>query len=133
QAIRQDFTVMPATTTISGRVQDNGGNPVSNIGLNGNANIGGISYNSSGKTDGSGNYSMPATSGNWNLWVNCCGDDGLDSHGLSDPLTHSVSIPPNNAVLNITVYPAGTPFLTGGMRVSPTQFAFGLNGSPGVN
>ena len=133
QAIRQDFIATRATAQISGRLQDNAGNAVAGIGIGGNATIAGTLFNIYSTTDSSGNYAMPAAAGNWSLWVNCCGNEGLDSRGLFDPFNHNVPVPPTNAVLNITVYPTGTPFLTQPMRFSPTQFGFNLNGSPGSN
>lgn len=133
QAIRQDFTAMQATTQISGHVADNSGNAVSDVGLSGYAIIGGTPFNVYTKTDNSGNYLLPAAAGNWSVNVNCCGDHGLDGYGLSDPQMHSVTIPPANPTLNITVYPIGTPFLGQGFRMSSTQFGFNLNGSVGAN
>ena len=41
--------------------------------------------------------------------------------------------PPTNAVVNITLYPIGTPFLTQPSRFSPTQVGFFLNGPVGSN
>jgi hypothetical protein len=133
QAIHQDFTAIHATAQISGHISDNSGGAVSDVGISGNALIGGTWYSVFSTTDNSGNYVLPATTGTWSLNVNCCGNQGLDSYGLYDPQMHTVSIPPNNATLNITVYPTGTPFLSQPVRISPSQFVFGLNGSPGVN
>jgi hypothetical protein len=42
-------------------------------------------------------------------------------------------VPPTNAVLNLTVYPSGTPFVTAPQRFSGTQFGFSINGSLNVN
>jgi len=133
QAIRQDFTAVQSTTQISGRVVDNSGNPIGNLDISGWATIGGTAFNIYTTTDNSGNYALPAISGSWNVNVNCCGEGGLEGFGLFDPQMHSVIIPPANPVLNITVYPIGTPFLGQGFRMSSTQFGFNLNGSVGVN
>jgi hypothetical protein len=133
QALHQDFVALLATAQISGQLQDNLGNPVTSISIYGNATIGGVQYNSSVDTDNSGHYVLPAANGTWYVGLNCCGNEGLDSHGLYDPVQgHLVSIPPGNAALNITVYPTGTPFLTDLFRVSPSQFQFNLNGSVGA-
>jgi hypothetical protein len=133
QAIRQDFTAIQSTTQISGHVADNSGNPITDVGVSGFTVVGGASFNVSTKTDASGNYVLPAVAGSWSVNVNCCGDHGLDSYGLSDPQMHSLSIPPANPILNLTVYPIGTPFLGQGFRLSSTQFGFNVNGSIGAN
>ena len=134
QALPQDFVAIRATAQITGQVQDNSGNPVSTVNIFGNTTIGGIQYNASGDTDNSGHYFLPAANGTWYVGINCCGNEGLDNHGLYDPAqTHVISIPPTNAVLNITVYPTGTPLLTDLFRVSPSQFQFNLNGSVGAS
>jgi hypothetical protein len=134
QAVSQDFVVLRATAQISGHLQDDLGNPVIGVSVYANANIAGINYNTSVDTDNSGNYLLPAAGGNWSLSVNnCCGDSSLGSHGLYDPASsHPVTIPPTNAVLNITVYPTGTPFITQPTRTAPGQFSFNLNGSVGA-
>jgi hypothetical protein len=133
QALHQDFVALRATAQISGRLRDNLGNDVGNININGNATIGGVQYSTYSTTDNSGNYYMPAAAGVWYVYANCCGNEGLESQGLFDPGSHSVSIPPTNAVLDITVYPTGTPLLSQPWRISPTQFGFNLNGSLGAN
>jgi hypothetical protein len=135
QVVRQDFVVIRATAQITGRLEDNLGNPITGVSINANADLGGISYNTSAATDNSGNYFLPVANGNWSVYANCCGNEGLDSYGLYDPAAngHHVFIPPTNAVLNITVYPTGTPVLSQFARSSSNQFSFFLNGSVGAN
>ena len=108
-------------------------NVVAGLGIGANGTITSVTYNSYAQTDNSGNYVLPAASGTWFLYVNCCGDNGLESFGLFDPASHTVIIPPTNAVVNITLYPVGTPFLTQPARYSSTQFGFFLNGPVGSN
>ena len=132
QAFRQDISALPVTAHISGHVQDLGGNPVTGIGMMNNATIGGVSYMSFVDTDSSGNYSLPAATGIWNVFPNCCGNDGLDNFGLTDSGMHLVTVPPTNAVLNLTLYPYGTPFLSSPVRAGST-FAFMLSGASGTN
>lgn len=133
QALQQDFVAVRATATISGRLQDNLGQPVTGVSIYGNAMLGGVPYSTTAGTDNSGHYVLPAANGNWFVSISCCGNDGLDSRGLYDPAQpRAVTIPPTNAVLDLTVYPVGAPVLSGPMRVSPTQFAFTLNGSVGA-
>ena len=136
QALHQDFVAIRATAQISGQVRDNLGSPVDGVNVFGNVNIGGVQYNSSADTDNSGHYVLPAANGTWFLGVNCCGNDGLEGHGLYDPLEgqgRAVNVPPTNAVLDITVYQIGTPVLTELFRASPSQFSFNLHGSMGAN
>ena len=126
--------IRTVSLTADYRLQDNFGNPVAGVGLNANANIGGNNYNAAQvETDAAGNYSFGAATGVWSVYVNCCGNHGLDSRNLYDPSTHTVNIPPTNAVLNITVYPVGTPLLSQPARFSPTQFGFNLSGASGSN
>lgn len=134
QVSRQDFSALLATAHISGHLQDNAGNPVGQIYLYANASIGGINYSTSGDTDGAGNYTMSAASGTWYVGVNCCGNEGLDNFGLVDLAgQHPVTVPPTNAVVNITVYPVGTPTLDLPVRQSPTQVGLTVHGALNAN
>jgi hypothetical protein len=134
QAVLWNFTAILATNRISGRVQDNNGNPVTGVGVSAYAFINGKDYGTTQvDTDDGGNYSFGATAGLWSVYVNCCGDGGLENQGLYDPNPHSVTIPPANAVVNITVYPTGTPFLSQPARFGSSVFGFGLSGSSGSN
>ena len=108
QAVRLNLSALAATAHISGHVQDRLGNPIVGIGIIGNATIGGIDYSAFMDTDSSGNYSMSAGAGTWSVFVNCCGNDGLEQFNLMDPGGHVVTIPPTNAVVNLTLYPYGT-------------------------
>jgi hypothetical protein len=133
QALLQNFSTLLATARISGRLQDNLGNSVSGVGISANAEINGTQYNTFLDTDGSGNYSLPAAAGTWSVYVNCCGSDGLENFGLVDFGPHIASIPPTNAVLNLTVYPIGTPWLSQPGRFGPSTFGFNLSGAQGSN
>lgn len=115
QAVLQNFTVVPANAQISGHLQDNLGHALAGVGINAGATISGIQFNAYADTDSSGNYSFAAASGTWTVSVNCCGNDGLfNKYGLVDTNLHEVTIPPTNAVLNITVYPPSPLSLNGG-------------------
>jgi hypothetical protein len=131
QAVLQNFTALAATASISGKLQDNSGNPVGNLNINAMAVIGGTQYEVFANSDGSGNYSLPAVNGNWMVTANCCGNQGLDNYNLTDFFqSHPVVIPPTNAVLNLTFYPIGTAFLTQVSRVG-SSFGFNLFGAQG--
>ncbi len=134
QAVQQNYVALPVTASISGQVLDNFGNPVVGISLNANAVLDGASYQAlSGQTDDSGNYTLGVAPGAWQV-VFGIGNNDLASLGLVDYFEpYNVSIPPTNAMLNITVYQYGTPVLGQPQRFSPTQFGFNIYGGVGVN
>jgi len=133
QAVRQDFHVLPATASISGKMLDNNGAAVANVGLSANGTVSGYAINSYTTTGPDGSYFFNAGSGTWNLYANCCGYQGLDSFGLTDLFQHTITIPPTNATLNITVYPFGTSLLSPPIRQAPTRYGMFLSGTPGIN
>jgi len=133
----QNFIALPTTATISGHVRDNAGTNVTGVTLNANATIGGDNYQTlDSTTDNSGNYSLSVASGQWNVHFLAGGQssDNLDQHGYEDlTAPHIVNIPPTNAVLNLTVYPLGTPVISSVQRFSSTQFGFNVSGALNVN
>jgi hypothetical protein len=136
QTMQENFTALPVTAAISGHVQDNSGTNVVGVGLNAIATINGDNYESlDGTTDNSGNYTLAVASGTWSVqFFTGNFSDSLDNHGYVDLNTpHYVSIPPTNAVLNMVVYPIGTPLIVGPARFSRTQFGFSVEGAVGVN
>lgn len=135
QALQQNYTALPATASISGRVMDNLGNPVTGVSLYATTLIGGITYQSLlGQTDNSGNYTLGVTSGAWQIYFSYGGGNDLPGFGLVDYFApYNVSLPPTNAVRNITVYQNGTPVLGQAQRVSPSQFGFNIYGGINVN
>jgi hypothetical protein len=135
QAIRQDYVALPVTARIFGQVRDNLGNPVSGITMYADSFNGGNSYQSLNvDTDNSGNYTLGVASGAWRVNFSNGGEGSLGSQGLVDYFgPYNVTIPPTNALLNITVYQVGVPALSQPRRLSPTQFGFDLNGAVGVS
>ena len=135
QTYLQNFNALPVTATISGRLMNNLGIPLYNIGVGAGATINGDQYGTSFVDTGTnGDFSFGVADGQWNVFANCCGSDGLGGQGYYDPINlHLVTVPPRNAVVNLTVYPVGTPVLSQAERISPTQFGFNLNGSGGNN
>jgi len=137
QATLENFIALPATATISGHVQNNSGTNIVGVSLNAYASIGGNNYQTlDGSTDNSGNYSLATATGQWSVQFQTGGHDSgnLDVQGYVDISTpHPVTIPPTNAVLNITVYPIGTPFITGPQRFGSQQFGFIINGATNVS
>ena len=103
------------------------------VSLGGGAFIGGINYNpASVLTDDSGNYTLAATAGQWGVHFTFGDDsDSLASHGFVDLFGpyHLVNIPPTNAMLILTVYPAGASALSVPRRTSPSQASLSANGS----
>jgi hypothetical protein len=136
QAYLESFVGLAANATISGQLVNNSGVPISGVGVGASATINGLQYVTAFlDTDSSGDYSVAAANGQWYVSANNSGtDDSLNNQGYYDPLGyHVVTIPPDNAVVNITAYPLGTPFLNQTERISPTQFGFNLTGSAGFN
>ena len=136
QTILENFLALPATALINGHIQDNTGTNVVGLGLMATANIGGNNYTSqTGTTDNSGNYSLSVAAGQWDVEMfTGNSSDTLDTLGYVD-LTqpHIVNIPPLTAILNITVYPIGTPIITFPQRITSTQFGFLINGATNVS
>jgi hypothetical protein len=133
----QNFIALPATATISGNVQDYSGTNIVGVSLVANAVIGGNNYSTlDASTDNSGNYSLPVAAGNWDVEFLTGGHDSgnLDVQGYEDLTSpHIVNIPPTNAVLNLTVFPIGTPLISSPQRFSATQFGFTINGATNVS
>jgi len=133
----QNFIALAATATISGNVRDNIGTNVSGVTLTAGANVGGNNYQSlDATTDANGNYTLAVASGQWDVQFLTGGSDSdnLDQQGYEDIASpHMVTVPPTNAVLNITVYPIGTPFITVPQRFANQQFGFTINGVTNVN
>jgi hypothetical protein len=103
--------------------------------LQANAFINGKNYEAvESTTDNSGNYSFAVASGQWDIQFLTGGfQDNLDTHGYVDlTAPHDVTVPPTNSILNMTVYPIGTPAITLPQRISPTQFGFNIEGAPNV-
>lgn len=134
QAIQQNFVALPVTAHISGRVVDNLGNPVNGVTLYADQFISGNNYQSlNSSTDPAGNYSLGVASGSWNVRFSN-GSEDLASHDLVDLFQpYTVTIPPTNITLNITVYTNGTPLISQPKRPSASQFGFNVVGSVGVN
>jgi hypothetical protein len=133
----QNFVALPAMDSIQGHVQSNSGTNIVGVQLMANALIGGNNYQTlDGTTDNSGNYSLAVAPGQWNVEFLTGGHDSgsLDVQGYVDISSpHTVNVPPTNAVLNLIVYPLGTPFITSPQRFGSQQFGFTINGQTNVN
>ena len=135
QTILQNFVALPVIGRISGHVLDNTGNPVTGVTLSANNN--GNYQSLESETDDSGNYTLLVAAGQWYVQFQTGGsssDTGnLDNRGFADITgPHIVSVPPTNAVLNLTVFPIGTPVMSAPRRFSPTQFSFMVQGLSNV-
>ncbi len=136
QAFLQNFTALPATATISGKVRDTLGNPVAGVGFGGGAFIGGANYSTVNVlTDNTGNYTLRVISGQWGVHFTAndpFSSDSLANRGLMDLFgQYQVTIPPTNAVLDITVYPLGSSALGAPSRLSPSQVSLNAFGQVG--
>jgi hypothetical protein len=133
--LRNDFVGLPIIGTISGHVQDNAGTNVVGVGLYANTTIGGLYYSSlEGTTDHSGNYTLAVAAGTWDVYFLVGGfSDNLDAAGYEDlTAPHYVNVPPTNVILNLTVYPLGTPVISQPQFVAPGQFGFWVSGTNNV-
>ena len=133
--LREDFVGLPIIGTISGHVQDNSGTNVVGVALYANTTIGGLYYSSlEGTTDHSGNYTLAVAAGTWNVYFLVGGfSDNLDAAGYEDlTAPHYVNVPPTNVILNLTVYPLGTPIISQQRFVAPGQFGFWVSGTNNV-
>ena len=137
QTVQQNFTALPATSVITGRVRDNLGNPVAGVSIGGGGSVGGLNYSSADVlTDAAGNYSWAVIPGDWNIFFTSGGDgsQSLADYGLMDLFDQRrVSVPPTVLNLDITVYPIGSSALSGPFRYSPTQVGLNVRGSIGTN
>jgi hypothetical protein len=135
EAYQYDLVGLSITATISGQLVNNQGIPLSGISVGASATINGLQYVTTFvDTDDNGDYSVGAASGVWYVSANNGSGDSLNSQGYYDPVSlHSVTIPPDNAIVNITAYPLGTPFLGELEKISATEFGFNLIGSQGFN
>lgn len=79
QALKVNFTAVPATNHITGQVQISGTNIVG-VNVFASATISNVDFNVQATTDGNGNYSMNVANGDWSVGVSCNGDNNsLDS------------------------------------------------------
>jgi hypothetical protein len=109
QAVLQNFTAVLATNYITGNVKTNGTNIVG-VGVNANATIGGVGYQSHVDTDINGNYSLNVANGTWSISVNCSGgsdslDNILGSGTYQCPGPQTATINDNNGTANFTGIP----------------------------
>jgi hypothetical protein len=134
QALQQNFVALPVTAAISGQVSIKGGGVVGGVALYASATINDLNYTSQNvDTDGSGNYLLGVTSGAWGVYFSDGGNNGLDTLGFADYMQpHSVTIPPTNATLNITVVTRDTPFISQPQRISASRFSFNVSGLVGT-
>ncbi len=130
-----NFSTLPVTAQISGRLTDNTGHPISDVSISADMFVGDINYNTTSvDTDTNGDYAFGAATGTWDVAASQFGGQSLSSAGYYDPApNHNVTIPPTNAVVNLVVYPANLPQFGQPAHVSGSQFNFNLYGANGNN
>lgn len=101
QAIKLDFLAVPATGTISGRVTDDVGEAIADLGVWAWAVIGTNEFDAYTETDSDGYFRFPVADGMWHVGLDCW---DLQNRGYQCPSEQTVTIPPTNAVVNFTVY-----------------------------
>lgn len=110
QVLLANVTAIYGSNQISGRVQDNSGNPIVGVGVFGDATISGVDYFPlSHDTDTNGNYLFFVPNASWNVSVNCSGgSDSLSSLGsYACPNNQSPNILNDNSTNNFIVLPCG--------------------------
>jgi len=133
QAVRVDFLVEPMTGVITGNVSSAAG-PVAGLLMFGNTSVGPDNFQSSGYTDGNGNYSYAVFNGDWDVQANCGGgSDALDTLGFNCTADQQVTVSSASTVVNFTVYPLGTATMIDPVWIGPGQFGFTMNGTDGDN
>jgi hypothetical protein len=130
----QNLVGLPVTTTISGRLLNPQGNPITGVSVGASATINGLFYGTSYvDTDTNGYFLFGAATGSWYVNANCCGNNSLNQLGFYEPGDVEVTIPPVNPVVNLTAYPTNQPALGQPLHPSSSQFDFNLYGPSGYN
>lgn len=135
QVVLQNFQALPIAGYIQGAVHDSSGNPVVGVSLYALQASNPYTYQSlNNETGTNGDYSLGVANGSWQVYFDYGGTKTLATLGLADLYgPYTVSIPPTNALLDITVYPTGSSALTAPQFIAPHQFNFNARGSQGVN
>jgi hypothetical protein len=108
QAVRVDFFARHATHHITGFLKDTGDNPIGNVSLYSNADLGGTNYGASYDTGPDGYFSLPAVNGDWMVGVSCEGGDySLASAGYCCVENQNVTIFNADGVVNFTATQSG--------------------------
>ncbi|HEY4414889.1 MAG TPA: putative Ig domain-containing protein [Verrucomicrobiae bacterium] len=128
QASRQNFTVLLATSHITGNVQYQGAN-VSGVAVSAYANISGVDFFVNADTDDNGNYSLDVANGNWSVSVSCQGGDASLDNTLGNgnyqcPNNTNVVIAGNDGTANFVIQPCG-----GIQIITPSPLNGGQSGS----
>ena len=75
----QNLVGLPVTTTISGRLLNPQGNPITGVSVGASATINGLFYGTSYvDTDTNGYFLFGAATGSWYVNANCCGNNSLN-------------------------------------------------------
>ena len=131
QAVRVDFLLEPMTGVITGNVSSATG-PVAGLLMFGNTSVGANNFQSSGYTDGNGNYSYAIFNGGWDVQANCGGgSDALDTLGYNCAPDQMVTASSATTAVNFFVYPLGTATMSDPLWLGPGQFGFTMNGTSG--
>ena len=106
------FTVYPITTHIIGSVKDGQNNAIGGVQVFGDATVAGTPYSSFTTTDGSGNYSLPAFAGTWDVGVS---NDGLHAQGYLVPGNQTAIVTTAPVTLNF-IAPQATATIAGSVK-----------------
>jgi hypothetical protein len=133
-AVMTNFVGLAVSTSISGRLVNGLGVPITGVGVGANAAIGGLQYTTAFiRTDTNGNFAFGAAPGLWYVNANCCGSDGLSGQNYFEAANPAVTVPPAATGVSVVAYPSTEPVLGQPQAVSASQFDFNLYGSGGNN
>lgn len=110
QVLQANVTAIYGSNQISGRVQDNSGNPIVGVGVSSYATINGVNYFPlSADTDTNGNYLFFVPNANWSVSVSCTGgsDSLADLGSYACPNSQFPGILNNNSTNNFIVQQCG--------------------------
>ena len=134
QAVRVDFTAVPSTGVITGKVSSVSG-PVAGLLIFGNSSDGINNYQSDAVTDANGNYFFSVFNANWNVQPNCNANatDSLVGLGYNCTAGQNVNVSTASTRVDFFVYPLGTAVLSDPGWVGPGQFGLTMSGTNGGN
>lgn len=113
QAELQNFTAIPGTSLLTGKVTDSGNHPLVGLGVYANATINNTNYQAGNAyTDTNGIYYLLVPAGYWTVGVNCNGGndslDGILGNGnYACPTGQSVNVSGASATNNLIVQLCG--------------------------
>lgn len=102
QAVRTNLVVRRLTAAVSGHVRSSAGQPIPDLYVWADANIGGVYYSTGTYTGADGSYRLGLAPGTWAMGVDCFDDEGLFSRGYGCPENLAIVVTGLNHVADFT-------------------------------